>query len=972
MKETFKPILICLLLLVLILGAPGPVVAAQDDDPIQVQKTSPEELLNADGTLNLDGAFHGTLDLAGWNVQIDPQRGPVFAPDSGPTPGQWANLGTGANGSIAGDIFAVAVSGTDVYVGGVFANVSNNGIEVPAADYIAKWNGSKWSALGSDGAGNGSFGVYTEIDVIAVSGTDVYVGGSFSDVNNNGTILTAADCIAKWDGSNWSALGSNGAGNGSLNHYVNALAVSGTNLYVGGKFKDISNNGTVLPAADYIAKWNPQTGNWSALGSNGAGNGSLNDGVSSIAVSGTNLYVGGYFENVNNNGTVLPAADHIAKWNGSAWSALGSNGAGDGSLNSSVLSLAVSGTNLYVGGYFENVNNNGLVLPAADYIAKWNGSAWSALGSNGTGDGSLNEPVHAIAVSGTNVYVGGDFLDVNNNGKVLPAADVIAKWDTLTGAWSALGSNATGSGSLENSYVMSIAVNGTDVYAGGFFENVENKNGMMLTADNVAKWNGTSWSVIGSYRVDGSMLGPVKAIAVNGTDVYVGGNFKNVNNHGVALPAADHIAKWDSLTGKWSALGSNGAGNGSLNGIVNAIAIIKTDVYVGGNFINVNNNGTVLRAADYLAKWDGSKWSALGANGEGDGSINYYVYALAVSGNKLYVGGSFTDVFNNGIRLPTADYIAQWNGNTWSSLGSDGAGDGSINNTVFTIKVSGTSVYVGGVFTDVNNNGVALTAADSITKWDTLTGNWSAFGSNGTGDGAIKGEIYAIAVSGTNVYVGGNFVNVHNNGVVLPAADYIARWNGSAWSALGSNGAGNGALNNMVHAIVVSGPNVYVGGRFWDVKNQGTRLFAADYVAKWNALTGNWSSLGSSAAGNGSINYFVYAFTVSGTNLYMGGNFWDVKNKGAFLPAADYIVVYGLGSLPTATPTRTVTATATPTITATPTETLTGTMTATVTLTATQTPTESPSPSLTGTMTVTMTVTETPTETPTVTITPTP
>ena len=39
----------------------------------------------------------------------------------------------------------------------------------------------------------------------------------------------------------------------------------------------------------------------------------------------------------------------------------------------------------------------------ASRIAKWNGSAWSALGSG------MNDRVSALAVSGTNVYAGGDF-----------------------------------------------------------------------------------------------------------------------------------------------------------------------------------------------------------------------------------------------------------------------------------------------------------------------------------------------------------------------------------------------------------------------------------------------------------------------------------------------------------------------------------------------------------------------------------
>ena len=41
------------------------------------------------------------------------------------------------------------------------------------------------------------------------------------------------------------------------------------------------------------------------------------------------------------------------------------------------------------------------------------------------------------------------------------------------------------------------------------------------------------------------------------------------------------------------------------------------------------------------------------------------VYALAVSGSTLYAGGGFTTAGGS-----AANYIAQWNGSSWSALGS--------------------------------------------------------------------------------------------------------------------------------------------------------------------------------------------------------------------------------------------------------------------------------------------------------------
>ena len=106
-----------------------------------------------------------------------------------------------------------------------------------------------------------------------------------------------------------------------------------------------------------------------------------------LAVSGSDLYAGGYFTTAGGS-----AANNIAKWDGSSWSALGS-GMDDAAY--SVSALAVSGSDLYAGGGFTTAGGS-----AANNIAKWNGSSWSALGSG------MNGRVYALAVSGSDLYAG--------------------------------------------------------------------------------------------------------------------------------------------------------------------------------------------------------------------------------------------------------------------------------------------------------------------------------------------------------------------------------------------------------------------------------------------------------------------------------------------------------------------------------------------------------------------------------------
>src|SRR5262245_61769546 len=238
-------------------------------------------------------------------------------------------------------------SGPALYAGGQFTAAGG-----AAADYIAKWNGSGWSALGT----GMDFWVYALTVFDDGGGPALYVAGSFGTAGGG-----PANRIAKWDGSSWSALDS------GLDGFALALTVfddgGGPALYAGGNLT-AAGGGT----ANRIAKWNGSS--WSALGSG------MNGLVCALTVfddgGGPALYAGGEFTTAGG-----AAANRIAKWNGSSWSALGS---GVGGLGSSVSALTVfddgGGPALYAGGGFTTAGGG-----AANCIAKWNGSSWSALGS---------------------------------------------------------------------------------------------------------------------------------------------------------------------------------------------------------------------------------------------------------------------------------------------------------------------------------------------------------------------------------------------------------------------------------------------------------------------------------------------------------------------------------------------------------------------------------------------------------------
>jgi len=225
-------------------------------------------------------------------------------------------------------------------------------------------------------------------------------------------------------------------------------------------------------------------------------------------------------------------------------------------------------------------------------------------------------------------------------------------------------------------------------------------------------------------------------------------------------------------------------------------------IYAGGQFTDAGGSG-----ADYIAAWNGTSWSTLG----GATAINNIVLALAVGPDgALYAGGQFT----NAGGIAAADGIAKWNGSAWSALGTGTNVGGSV--FALTFGPDGT-LYAGGDFTLMG--GVANTVG--IAKW-----NGSAWSAMGTGVGG--NSVFAIEAVGTTIYAGGDFINMGG----VAAADGIAKWNGTAWSAMSTG------VNNQVNALSAGANGIlYLGGSFTTAGG-----IAATDFASWNGTA--FQSLG--------------------------------------------------------------------------------------------------------------------------------
>jgi hypothetical protein len=125
----------------------------------------------------------------------------------------WTVLG----GTFDGPLRSVVVTGAgDVIVGGEF---QNHGAQ--PLSRLARWNGTAWQAIGGGVGGSSSAHVGA---LCVLPGGDLVVGGTFATAGG-----TVAANIARWNGTQWQAIGS-----GQSANLTSIVALSNSELFAAG------------------------------------------------------------------------------------------------------------------------------------------------------------------------------------------------------------------------------------------------------------------------------------------------------------------------------------------------------------------------------------------------------------------------------------------------------------------------------------------------------------------------------------------------------------------------------------------------------------------------------------------------------------------------------------------------------------------------------------------------------------------
>lgn len=586
----------------------------------------------------------------------------------------WRRLGDGTLGIVA----ELAVHQGELYVGGDFQSVSG----VPGTRGIAKWDGQSWSSVGGGvqrpGFGflnvqalreyNGELivgGLFTLAGEVPVTNLAKWNGTTWSDFSPgapNGSITdfeehnaqlvacgqfftiggVSASCIATWNGSAWSELGGGIRGPGV---YGNDLLVDDGELYVTGQFTSAGSTST-----RGIAKWNGQV--WDSLGT-GFRYGTENGSGNKLCIFNDELHVAGFFSTVNG----VPAS-HLAKWNGTSWSALPLEpGAPSGWA---LATLHVYDGRLLIGGNFVPVGGSEM------YLAAWDGVRFEHVG---TGNGA-NQRIDGLASTRWGVLAMGMFEEIGDS-----VVDRLALWDGAD--WQVLG------GGVFPGAVHAAVEFRNELHVGGFFDSIGG-----IPANSFAKWAGGEWVALPVSP--GSGIGPM---VVHEDSIVLAGLFASPFEY-----SGQRVLRWNGTA--FSSLGP------TANNSITQLHIHHGAVIAAGEFTTIG--GVTARR---IATWNGTTWSPLGTGIRNSGANTPLIHALATFENDLIVGGLFELAGD----VPVAN-LARWDGTQWTMYG------GGTDAGVLALCAQDDSLYVGGVFTLAGGVTAVRAVRRSGGVWNEISG----------------------------------------------------------------------------------------------------------------------------------------------------------------------------------------------------------------------------------------------------------
>ncbi len=285
-------------------------------------------------------------------------------------------------------------------------------------------------------------------------------------------------------------------------------------------------------------------------------------------------------------------------------------------------------------------------------------------------------------------------------------------------------------------------------------------------------------------------------------------------------------------------------------------------------------------------------WVQIGSaiSGEAAGDAFGHAVSLSYNGDKLALGAP--DNSDNGQYLAGHVRVFSWNGSAWTQLGGDIDGEAAGYHAGFDVSISGngSTIALGAILAIDTNN--MFTGYLRVYNWSGTS--WVQKGNNlyGIDPGEEMGKSVALNYDGNRVAGGAPYrPSNYANGAVT-----VWEWNGSAWNVLGSPIMGDDyyeiagfdvSLDSLGNTLAIGSPSkedsagVTTGavrvfnwnGSTWNLK--GTMItgsFATDFFGRTVSLSADGNTLAVGASDNNVDKGYVRIYDWNGTDWVQRGS----------------------------------------------------------------------------------------------------
>ncbi|MBI5711724.1 MAG: T9SS type A sorting domain-containing protein [Candidatus Eisenbacteria bacterium] len=583
------------------------------------------------------------------------------------------------------------------------------------------------------------------VEALALKGNTLYVGGSFARIGGEARSCIAALDVVTGHATDWDA---------AADRPVRVLLVTDSTLYVGGDFANIGGQ-----PRNSLAELNLETGR--ATGWNpDVGFSGWPGSVRALTIRDDILYVGGMFGMVGpqfryNLAAVDANTGLATDWN--PWvTGLDDRYYG----NPYVSTLALGTATVYVGGHFAGIGGQDRGALAELDLVTGVPTSWDP--QLGPRSETYVPDVTSLALTDSTIYVGGWFQLIGAQERYRIAE--IARETGAVTAWNPRADYAP----------EALAVSGRVVYAGGRFTMLGWQRRRNLAALDAKTGEPTEWNPDPNGQI-------VYDVAVAGGKVYVGGHFSWVGGR-----ERWGLAALDPITGQaldWTA---------DTNESVRTLEVAGDRLLAGGYFTTINGVPRSYLASFDLATGELTDWNP----GPDDD-----VYEIAVTGDVVYLGGGFWSVGGQPRKYLAAVDAATGEVRDW---------DPKPELWVYAVAVKDSTVFVGGAFRSIGGQPRSRLAA-----LDATTGAVKDWAADATLSNPNLVRVYDLRVMGQTLYVGGSFDAIGGQprgGLAALDAETgaVLDWD----PALGGPTSDYPLAPGVVWSLASSGTTLYAGGRF--------------------------------------------------------------------------------------------------------------------------------------------------------------